>query len=144
MTETTWTFEQDVSTDCSNSCIARYLSIISRVAQSSAVPFRERSRVRAGNYAVDAVDVDVVFSHTPLNHYCIVYRCCCFHDCADDETLLVKLLIPSASAGIILGKGGETIICLQSQYCTNIKLSKAGDFFPGLLMLFYEKFGCTF
>ena len=52
----------------------------------------------------------------------------------DDETLLVKLLIPSASAGIILGKGGETIICLQSQYCTNIKLSKAGDFFPGLLM----------
>jgi len=52
---------------------------------------------------------------------------------ADDETLLVKLLIPSASAGIILGKGGETIICLQSQSCTNIKLSKAGDFFPGLL-----------
>jgi len=47
--------------------------------------------------------------------------------------LLVKLLIPSASAGIILGKGGETIICLQSQYCTNIQLSKAGDFFPGLL-----------
>ena len=33
----------------------------------SAVPFRERSRVRAGNYAVDAdaVDaVDAVFSHT--------------------------------------------------------------------------------
>jgi len=25
-----------------NSCVARYLSIISRVAQSSAVPFRER------------------------------------------------------------------------------------------------------
>jgi len=44
---------------------------------------------------------------------------------------MVKLLIPSASAGIILGKRGETIICLQSQYCTNIKLSKAGDFFPG-------------
>lgn len=52
---------------------------------------------------------------------------------SDDETLLVKLLIPSASAGIILGKGGETIICLQSQYCTNIKLSKAGDFFPGTM-----------
>jgi len=51
--------------------------------------------------------------------------------------LLVKLLIPSASAGIILGKGGETIICLQSQYCTNIKLSKAGDFFPGLLMHYF-------
>lgn len=51
----------------------------------------------------------------------------------DNETLLVKLLIPSASAGIILGKGGETIICLQSQYCTNIKLSKAGDFFPGTM-----------
>jgi len=50
----------DVGTDCSNSCVARYLSIISRAAQSSAVPFRERSRVRAGNYAVDAV-----FSHTP-------------------------------------------------------------------------------
>ena len=53
------TFEQDVGADCSNSCVARYLSIISRVAQRSAVPFRERSRIRAGNYAVD-----VVFSHT--------------------------------------------------------------------------------
>ena len=31
-------------------------------AQRSAVPFRERSRVRAGNYAVDAV-----FSHTAQN-----------------------------------------------------------------------------
>ena len=62
MAETTRAFEQDVGADCSNSCVARYLSIISRVAQSSAVPFREQSRIRAGNYAVDAVDA--VFSHT--------------------------------------------------------------------------------
>ena len=36
--------------------------------QRSAVPFRERSRVRAGNYSVDAVDaVDAVCSHTALS-----------------------------------------------------------------------------
>jgi len=46
--ETTRTFQQDVGADCSNSCVARYLSIISCVAPSSAVPFRERSHVRAG------------------------------------------------------------------------------------------------
>jgi len=47
MAETTRTFEQDVGAGCSNSCVPRYLSTISRVAQSSAVPFRERSSVRA-------------------------------------------------------------------------------------------------
>jgi len=57
------TFKQDVDDDCLNSCIARYLSIISRAAHSSAVPFCERSRVHAGNYAVDAV-----FSQTPARH----------------------------------------------------------------------------
>ena len=41
------TFEQDVGADCSNSYIAHYLSIISCMVQSSAVPFCERSRVRA-------------------------------------------------------------------------------------------------
>jgi len=39
--ETMRTFEQDVGADCSNSCVAHYLSIISRAVQSSAVPFRE-------------------------------------------------------------------------------------------------------
>ena len=59
------TFEQDVGADCSNSCVARYSSIISRVAQSSAVPFRKWSRVRAVNYAVDGVDA--VFNHTLMS-----------------------------------------------------------------------------
>ena len=54
------TFEQDVGADCSNSCVAYYLSIISLEAQSSAVPFRERSHVRAGNYVVDAVFSDTL------------------------------------------------------------------------------------
>jgi len=57
------TFEQDVGADCSNSCVARYLSTISRATQSSAVPFLERSRVCAGNYMVDAV-----FSHTHFRY----------------------------------------------------------------------------
>jgi len=48
----------------------RYLSIISRVPQSTAAPFHERSRVRASNYAVD--EADAVFSHTPSDR---VHRC---------------------------------------------------------------------
>jgi len=91
--------------------------------------------------------LEICLSCLPVfSHYCTIniVCSCSLYDFVDDEPLLVKLLIPSSSAGIILGKGGETIICLQSQYCVNIKLSKAGDFFPGSLMniVFVENFCC--
>ena len=41
------------------------------------------------------------------------------------------MLIPSTAAGSIIGKGGMTIAQLQRDTGTNIKLSKANDFYPG-------------
>ena len=41
------------------------------------------------------------------------------------------MLIPSAAAGAIIGKGGETIAELQKQSGARIKMSKANDFYPG-------------
>lgn len=50
----------------------------------------------------------------------------CVGDC-----VLLKQLIPSTMAGVILGKGGDTINKLQTETATNIKMSKSGDFYPG-------------
>ena len=49
----------------------------------------------------------------------------------DDSKYIVKMLIPSTAAGSIIGKGGMTIAQLQRDTGTNIKLSKANDFYPG-------------
>ncbi|KAJ8044830.1 RNA-binding protein Nova-1 [Holothuria leucospilota] len=49
----------------------------------------------------------------------------------DENKYIVKLLIPSTVAGSIIGKGGQTIAQLQRDTGTNIKLSKANDFYPG-------------
>lgn len=46
---------------------------------------------------------------------------------------MLKQLIPSTMAGVILGKGGDTINKLQTETATNIKMSKSGDFYPGTL-----------
>ncbi len=48
----------------------------------------------------------------------------------------LKMLIPGAAAGAIIGKGGETIADLQKQTVTRIKISKANDFYPGSFLIF--------
>ena len=49
----------------------------------------------------------------------------------DPNTCHLKILIPSAAAGAIIGKGGETIAEVQQKIGAKIKLSKANDFYPG-------------
>lgn len=46
--------------------------------------------------------------------------------------VLLKQLIPSHLAGVILGKGGETIVSIQTTTGSTIKMSKGNDFYPGL------------
>ncbi|XP_041468325.1 RNA-binding protein Nova-1-like [Lytechinus variegatus] len=48
----------------------------------------------------------------------------------DDNKYMLKMLIPSTAAGSIIGKGGQTIAQLQKDTGTNVKLSKANDFYP--------------
>lgn len=43
----------------------------------------------------------------------------------------VKILIAGEWAGIVLGKGGETIVSLQKETDCTITLSKSDAFFPG-------------
>jgi len=45
--------------------------------------------------------------------------------------VLLKQLIPSHLAGVILGKGGETINSVKSATGTEIKMSKGSDYYPG-------------
>uniref|UniRef100_UPI00358ED664 RNA-binding protein Nova-1-like n=1 Tax=Myxine glutinosa TaxID=7769 RepID=UPI00358ED664 len=49
----------------------------------------------------------------------------------DGSHFSLKLLIPNFAVGPIMGKGGETITQLQRDTQTNIKLSKAHEYFPG-------------
>lgn len=48
-----------------------------------------------------------------------------------EDSLHLKLLIPSAAAGAIIGKGGETIAEIQRTTGAKMKMSKANDFYPG-------------
>eukprot|EP00546_Thalassionema_frauenfeldii_P005507 CAMPEP_0178923324 /NCGR_PEP_ID=MMETSP0786-20121207/16655_1 /TAXON_ID=186022 /ORGANISM="Thalassionema frauenfeldii, Strain CCMP 1798" /LENGTH=661 /DNA_ID=CAMNT_0020597805 /DNA_START=292 /DNA_END=2277 /DNA_ORIENTATION=- len=43
----------------------------------------------------------------------------------------IKLLVSNNVAGSIIGRSGQTISDLQSQSVTRIKLSQAGDYYPG-------------
>lgn len=51
-----------------------------------------------------------------------------------------KLLIPCVAAGAIIGKGGETIAQLQREKHAKIKMSKANDFYPGIIFLKRKRF----
>lgn len=46
-------------------------------------------------------------------------------------TFHFKTLVPSAAAGAIIGKGGETIASLQKETGARVKMSKSHDFYPG-------------
>jgi RNA-binding protein Nova len=47
------------------------------------------------------------------------------------QDVLLKQLVPSILAGVILGKGGETITGLQMSTGTVMKMSKGNDYYPG-------------
>ncbi|XP_070571350.1 RNA-binding protein Nova-1-like [Ptychodera flava] len=49
----------------------------------------------------------------------------------DDNKYVLKMLIPSAAAGSVIGKGGQTVVQLQRETGANIKLSKSNDYYPG-------------
>ncbi len=44
----------------------------------------------------------------------------------------LKILIPSVAAGAVIGKGGETISQFQKETGTSVKMSKGGDYYPGM------------
>lgn len=46
----------------------------------------------------------------------------------------LKILVPAVAAGAIIGKGGETIGQLQKDTNARVKMSKANDFYPGMLL----------
>jgi len=46
-------------------------------------------------------------------------------------TMAVKLLVSNNMAGSIIGRSGQTIADLQQESCARIKLSQAGDCYPG-------------
>jgi RNA-binding protein Nova len=54
---------------------------------------------------------------------------------AGDGTYHFKMLVPSVAAGAIIGKGGDTIAQLQKDTGARVKMSKANDFYPGILYL---------
>lgn len=54
---------------------------------------------------------------------------------AGDGTYHFKMLVPSIAAGAIIGKGGDTIAQLQKDTGARVKMSKANDFYPGILYL---------
>lgn len=54
---------------------------------------------------------------------------------AGDGTYHFKMLVPSVAAGAIIGKGGDTIAQLQKDTGARVKMSKANDFYPGILCL---------
>jgi len=47
---------------------------------------------------------------------------------------LLKQLIPSHLAGVVLGKGGETIVGIQTTTGAVIKMSKGNDYYPGTVV----------
>ncbi|CAF0912806.1 unnamed protein product [Didymodactylos carnosus] len=49
----------------------------------------------------------------------------------NENILHVKFLLPGATTGSVIGKGGERIASLQKETSTKMKMSKAGDYFPG-------------
>jgi len=56
--------------------------------------------------------------------------------CFSAGEVLLKQLIPSHLAGVILGKGGETIVSIQTATGSAIKMSKGNDFYPGIYFSF--------
>ncbi len=52
----------------------------------------------------------------------------------------MKVLVPSNLAGVVLGKGGETIIRIQEEASIKAHMSKGNEFFPGNGVVFRHVF----
>ncbi|UJR29827.1 hypothetical protein I4U23_017370 [Adineta vaga] len=52
-------------------------------------------------------------------------------DGSNENFLHIKFLLPGTTTGSVIGKGGERIASLQKETNTKMKMSKAGDYFPG-------------
>ena len=50
---------------------------------------------------------------------------------SEDDSIIIKLLIPGPAAGSIIGKGGSTINEFQIQTGARIQLSRTNETFPG-------------
>ncbi|CAI9734609.1 RNA-binding protein Nova-1-like isoform X2 [Octopus vulgaris] len=55
----------------------------------------------------------------------------CEYKSDSGENVHLKILVPSAAAGAIIGKGGETIAQVQKDAGARVKMSKANDHYPG-------------
>jgi RNA-binding protein Nova len=53
----------------------------------------------------------------------------------DPEAVYLKFMVPQATAGSVIGKGGQNISDLQKEYNVHIRMSKANDTFPGMYNL---------
>ncbi|KAK6758284.1 hypothetical protein RB195_015850 [Necator americanus] len=53
------------------------------------------------------------------------------HVDGDDNNLAVKILIPSAAVGAIIGKGGEAMRNLKNDHQCRVQMSKSSETYPG-------------
>ncbi|KAK6028666.1 KH domain protein, partial [Ostertagia ostertagi] len=53
------------------------------------------------------------------------------HVDGDDNQLAVKILIPSAAVGAIIGKGGEAMRNLKNDHQCRVQMSKSSETYPG-------------
>lgn len=54
-----------------------------------------------------------------------------------DNVVQVKMLIPSAAVGALIGKGGETMRNLKSESGCRLQMSKNQEVYPGLSLHVY-------
>lgn len=50
----------------------------------------------------------------------------------------VKVLIPSAAVGALIGKGGETMRNLKSESGCRLQMSKNQEVYPGLFLILHN------
>ncbi|XGW05802.1 hypothetical protein V3C99_016281 [Haemonchus contortus] len=53
------------------------------------------------------------------------------HVDGDDNQLAIKILIPSAAVGAIIGKGGEAMRSLKNDHQCRVQMSKSSETYPG-------------
>ncbi|KAK6046667.1 KH domain protein [Cooperia oncophora] len=56
----------------------------------------------------------------------------------DSKDLAIKVLIPSAAVGAIIGKGGEAMRNLKNDYQCRVQMSKSSETYPGESLFFFS------
>jgi predicted RNA-binding protein YlqC (UPF0109 family) len=57
------------------------------------------------------------------------------YDSVAEESVQVKVLIPTSAVGAIIGKGGETMRTLKNDSGCKVQMSKNQDIYPGMIRL---------